>query len=317
MNEKEILSKYIKPLSYNFEDSLGLNDDAAMLKNFKDKNFVVSTDNFIYGVHCPKSLDIKYAIIRAILVAVSDLSAMASNPYCIFLSLTIPKNVDKTFLTKMKKGISKALALTNTHLAGGDICSSRGSISMSVTVIGTANKGKILKRNGASGGELLCVTGNIGDAKIGLDLILQKKVSAEKFLKNYFIRKFILPEIRYKFSNNILDYATSCIDLSDGLLTDVYNLAKNSLCGLTIFYEKIPFSKEAKKMLKNNLYTKKILYNSGDDYELAFSVKEDNLKIVKKIAKRLKVKFSVIGKFEIEKEINIDMKINNTGYSHF
>ena len=91
MNEQNIIDKYIRPLSKNFEESFSLQDDAALLKNFKNNNIVVSSDNFIYGVHCPEWLNIKYAVTRAILIAVSDLYAMASKPYCILLSLTLPK----------------------------------------------------------------------------------------------------------------------------------------------------------------------------------------------------------------------------------
>ena len=171
MDEISIIDKYFKPLSKNFKDSLELNDDAAILKKIPEDNIVISVDNFIYGVHCPVWLNEKYAIIRAILVAISDLSAMGAKPYCIFLSITLSKKMNKKFFYNLNKGIAKALKITKTYLAGGDICSSIGPISFSVTVVGTGKKKKLLKRKGAKPGDILFVTGNSGSAKIGLDLL--------------------------------------------------------------------------------------------------------------------------------------------------
>ena len=91
MDESAIIDKYLKPLSKKFKDALNLSDDAAILKIFKSKNLVISVDNFIYGIHCPDYINISSAVNRAILVAVSDLSAMAAKPYCIFISITLNK----------------------------------------------------------------------------------------------------------------------------------------------------------------------------------------------------------------------------------
>ena len=101
MDENFIINKYFKPLSKNFEEALNLSDDAAVLKVLKNKNLVVSVDNFIYGVHCPKYINISSGVNRAILAAISDLSAMAAKPYCIFISITLNKD---NISTKLLKG---------------------------------------------------------------------------------------------------------------------------------------------------------------------------------------------------------------------
>ena len=112
---KFIINKYLKPLSKNFAEALNLSDDAAVLKNLKNKNLVVSVDNFIYGIHCPDYIGISSAVNRAILAAVSDLSAMAAKPYCIFISITLNKGSISTKLLKgLQQGISKALKSTKT-----------------------------------------------------------------------------------------------------------------------------------------------------------------------------------------------------------
>ena len=165
----------MKPLSKDFREALNLNDDAAILNNFKDKNFVISVDNFITGVHCPNWLNASYSITRAILVAVSDISAMAAKPYCIFLSISMPKKIKKNLFDDLQKGINKALFLTDMKLAGGDLCVYDGPLSFCVTVVGKAKKNNILKRAGARIEDYLCVTGTIGDSKIGLDSLLKQR----------------------------------------------------------------------------------------------------------------------------------------------
>ena len=181
MDENFIINKYFKPLSKNFDEALNLSDDAAVLKVLKNKNLVVSVDNFIYGVHCPKYINISSGVNRAILVAISDLSAMAVKPYCIFMSITLNEyNISKKILQGLKQGISKALKNTKAFLAGGDLCSSSGAVSFSVTVIGQGFRKNLLHRRGAKPNELLCVSGNIGDAKIGLDILLKNNKESKR-----------------------------------------------------------------------------------------------------------------------------------------
>ena len=318
MEESIIIDRYLKPLSKKFKEALNLSDDAAILKIFKSKNLVISVDNFIYGIHCPDYINISSAVNRAILAAISDLSAMAAKPYCIFISITLNKhNITNKLLKDLQIGINKALKSTKTMLGGGDLCSSLQPASFSVTVVGEGVKKKLLRRKGAKPNELLCVSGNIGDAKIGLDMLLKKKKISKDLLNNYFIKKFLKPPFRNDFARSISRYITSCIDISDGLIVDSSKLALNSNCSLNINSKAIPISMKAKKLIKNKALSLHDLIGAGDDYELVFSVNEKNLKVIKKIATKKKVKISVIGKFSKGKKILLDNKVFSRGFSHF
>ncbi len=318
MDENFIINKYFKPLSKNFKEALNLSDDAAVLKVLKNKNLVVSVDNFIYGIHCPKYINISSGVNRAILAAMSDLSAMAAKPYCIFISITLNKdNISTKLLKDLKRGISKALRNTKAVLAGGDLCSSSGAVSFSITVIGEGSRKNLLHRKGAKPNELLCVSGNIGDAKIGLDILLKSKKESKNFKNNYFIKKFINPPIRNDFIRMISRKVSSCIDISDGLIFDSFKLATNSKCGVEISSSKIPISLKAREILKRSYLSLNDLITAGDDYELAFSVSENNFEFIKKAGKTKKVKVSVIGKFTKEKKFLLDGKAFSGGYSHF
>jgi thiamine-monophosphate kinase len=317
MSEGAFIDNYLKPLSMGFNDALNLNDDAAILKNFKDKNFVVSVDNFITGVHCPNWLNASYSITRAILIAVSDISAMGAKPYCIFLSISMPKKIKKNLFDDLQKGIKKALLLTDMKLAGGDLCTYDGPLSFCVTVLGRAKKNNILKRAGARFEDFLCLTGTIGDAKIGLDSLLKKRKLNKSILTESTVSKFLCPTVRTNFSQKIAKYANACIDISDGLFVDVSKLAKYSNCGLKVFSKNIPLSVIAKEKLKIKEYFLKDFISAGDDYELAFAIKKKNLEVVKKIAYKMNVKFTVIGEFTKENVILLDKNTFTKGYAHF
>jgi len=318
MDESAIIAKYLKPLSKKFKDALNLSDDAAILKIFKSKNLVISVDNFIYGIHCPDYINISSAVNRAILAAISDLSAMAAKPYCIFISITLNKlTISNKLLKDLQIGINNALKTSKTMLGGGDLCTSSQPASFSVTVVGEGVKKNILRRKGAKPDELLCVSGNIGDAKIGLDMLIKKNNFSEGLLKNYFIKKFLNPPFRNDFARSISRYVTSCIDISDGLIVDSSKLALNSNCSLNINSKAIPISMKAKKIIKNKALSLYDLISAGDDYELAFSLNKKNLKVIERIANKKKVKISVIGKFSKGKSILLDNKVFSRGYTHF
>tara|TARA_A100001011_G_scaffold370162_1_gene426195 strand:- start:312 stop:1265 length:954 start_codon:yes stop_codon:yes gene_type:complete len=316
MNETRIIEKFFQPLSKGFKGALNLEDDAAILDKIKEKNFVISVDNFIVGIHCPEWLDIKSAITRAVLIAVSDLSAMAVEPYCVFISISIQKKMKEKEFNEIKKGINKALKLTKTKLGGGDICVYNGPSAFCITAVGKGKKINILKRSGAKPKEILCVTGTIGDAKLGLDRLIRNKTIKKNKRIDKCINRFLLPEVRFDFAKKVAKYVSSCIDISDGLMLDAAKLAQNSSCGLKVYSDKIPISNAVKLEIKNKKYKLFDFINAGDDYELAFSVKKKYFKNVAKIAKKYGIQVTHIGNFINEKEISIDNSFNFKGFSH-
>ncbi len=135
-------------------------------------------------------------------------------------------------------------------------------------------------------------------------------------LSNSNVNKFLLPPLRLQFSQNIAKYATSCIDISDGLILDSAKLARNSKCGLNIISNNIPISDNAKKEVVKKNYTLKELISAGDDYELAFSVKVKHLNYIKKVANKFNIKLTTIGNFYKGKGTYLDNKSFKYGFSH-
>ncbi len=317
MNEKKILEKYFVPLSLNFRGSFFLKDDAALLKNYNGKEYTISVDNFIHGVHCPLNMTPKFAIKRAVLTATSDLSAMAATPYCMFLSLSLPKKISTIKIKEIALGLKNALEVTNLKLGGGDLCSYNGPLTYNITVVGKVYKNQILKRESAKIGDLLLVTGSIGEASVGLNCLLN---TSTRFLDNkekkIAIQSFLVPPILYKFSIASRKYIRGCIDISDGLIEDVGKVALYSNCGVKIHSELIPFTKIVKKILKKQKSSLIKLISAGDDYELAFAASKKEVKKIKKLALKYNTKVTVIGEFIEKNGVFLDNKKVEGGYSH-
>ncbi len=317
MNEFKFIKRYLSPLTKGFAGALNLNDDAAVLKLSKDTKIVISVDNFVLGTHCPLELDISKASTRAILTAATDLVAMAAEPICLFISISIPKPINGSILKKIRKGVSLGLKLSSLHLAGGDTVAYDGNLCLSVTVVGKASDGKVLTRKGAKPGDLLVVTGNIGDGMIGLECLQKKYKKINNLERKSVIKRFLTPVPNYQLSYKLKYIANACIDISDGLIADVGHMAAASNCGLKINSLKIPLSKSGLELLKRGEKKIQDYVVGGDDYEIAFAIPKSKIVKAKTVAKNLKTKISVVGEFTKKSNILFDNIKLSKGFKHF
>ncbi len=313
MHEKEIIKKFFLPLADN-KESFGLKNDGALISG----NMVVSTDNMIEDCHFTKEYDPKKLAQKLIRINLSDLAAMGSIPYGYVMNLGIP-NSDEVWLKRFSSGLKTDSKKFKLKLFGGDLTRSK-KIFMSLTIFGKKNKA-IHPKNIAKLGSEIFVTGNIGDAAIGCNLFNESyKINCAKNLKNFFINKFLLPEPRIQFGQDLLGKVDFCTDISDGLYEELKNISDNSGLEAVIFLDLIPFSNEAKHIFKKNnineLYN--IMIGGGEDYELLFSSKK---RIVSSIKNNKN--FQKIGYFGKGKGIRIitskdkELQIKIKSYSHF
>lgn len=317
MKETNFIKKYLLPLSKNFRDSLNLEDDAAILNHFKNENYLISVDNFIQGIHCPKFLNPKLMATRAILCATSDLAAMGVSPYCIFLSLSIPKFNSNIILRNIVKGIKQAIDMVEIKIAGGDLVSYDGPIAISVTAIGRKKPlQKILYRKGGKEGDCIGVTGYIGDSYIGLNLLQNKiKISNGK-QKKIAIHSFLYPPQLHEFAKSLSYYASCCIDISDSLIDDLGKLGELADCRVRLSSKDIPLSDNAKLLIKEKIFFLKDFLTAGDDYQLAFTFNKKKLQQIKKLQDIFKLNISVIGQLTNGKGVFLDNKRVSGGFSH-
>ena len=317
MKENYLIKKYLLPLCKNFKDSLSLEDDAAILKDFNKENYVISVDNFINGIHCPNNLKTKSIILRAILCATSDLAAMGVTPYCIFLSLSLPKIKGEKIFKDISDGIKEAIKLVDIKIGGGDITSYDGPLAISITAVGRKRPlQKILLRKGGKVGDLIGVTGVIGNAYLGLK-ILQKKISVIKNEdKKNMVNAFLYPPQLHKFSNQLAKFANCCIDISDGLIEDISKLGALAKSKVKLNSRSIPLSSYASLLLKKKEFLLKDFLIAGDDYQLAFTFNENKTIKINELKEKYNVDVTIIGELVKGKGVFLDNKKISGGYSH-
>ena len=317
MHEFDLIKKYFSKLSKLNKASLNLNDDVFFDKK---KSLVVSIDTYNEGVHF---LDFKKPdlVIKKILrSSISDLICKGVSPKYYFISGSGNK---KTFSKKNLSKISNSLKMEQNKykisLCGGDTTFSN-QLSFSITSVGYSKN--IIYRNKAKLHDDIYVTGNLGDSFVGLK-ILQNKIKINKKLKNYFIKKYFQPEIQIKLAKELLKFANSSIDISDGLIADLEKMINKQKLSYKIWEEQIPISKNLCNYLKKSDLKKLNIISNGDDYQVLFTASTESSRIIKDVSKKLGIKISRIGKItpNNKKSSYINKKgeyllIKNTGYKH-
>ena len=317
MHEFELINKYFSKLSKSNLSSLNLNDDVFF---DKEKGLVVSIDTYNEGTHY---LDFKkpdLVIKKIIRSSISDLICKGVKPKFYFISGSGNK---KTFSKKNLIKISNALRNEQDKygilLCGGDTTFSNKS-SFSITSIGYSKK--IVYRNMARYNDDIYVTGNLGDSFVGLK-ILEKKIRTNKKNRDYFTKKYYEPNIQIDLPLELLKFANSSIDISDGLIDDLEKMINKQKLSYKIFEDKVPISPNLKSYLKKHKLNKSQFISNGDDYQVLFTASIKKSRIIMNTLNKLGIKISKIGKIRSvkHKSIIIDQKgkqllIKNKGYKH-
>lgn len=245
---------------------LGVGDDAALLEVPAGQQLVVATDSIVSGVHFPVDAPPRAIGHRALAVNLSDLAAMGAEPRWATLAITLPRH-DEAWIAEFAAGFTALAARTGVALVGGD--TTRGPLSVTVTVHGVVPAGQALTRAGARAGDALCVTGWPGDAAGALKLIqgeLDPEVSGVQALA----MRFHFPEPRLAVGRALRGIAHACIDVSDGLLADLGHMLTASGVGATVEVDNIPRSVPFELAVPAHLH-RDLQLAGGDDYELLFT----------------------------------------------
>lgn len=272
----------------------GVGDDAAVL-DYKDKQVLVTTDLLLEGVHFDLIYTpLKHLGYKAAIVNFSDIYAMNGRPKQITVSLGVSKRFTVENLEDIYAGITLACENYGVDLVGGDTSASLTGLIISITCIGEAEKEKIVYRNGAGENDLICVSGNLGSAYMGLQLLEREKLVFEGQQENvqpdfsgkeYILQRQLKPEARKDIIERLAEKGiqpTAMMDISDGLSSELIHICSQSNVGCRVYEDKIPINMQAAVMaeeLNMNIVTAAL--NGGEDYELLFTCKlEDYEKII-------------------------------------
>ena len=294
LGEFGLINKLTEGFELNQKSTIkGVGDDAAVI-DCGDKYQLVSTDMLVEGVHFDLAyVPLKHLGYKAVIVNLSDIYAMNGEATQITVSIAVSNRFSVEAIEEIYKGIQTACNLYNVDLVGGDTTSSLSGLVISITAIGEVDKDKVVYRSGAKENELLVVTGDLGAAYMGLQVLEREK---QIFKENpevqpalegvdYILERQLKPEARkdiIHFLNDLGVKPTSMIDISDGLASEILHLCKGSDLGCAIYDEKLPIDHETHKVARDfELDPSTCALNGGEDYELLFSVAQSDYDKIK------------------------------------
>ncbi len=278
----------------NASTIIGVGDDAAVL-SYPDKKIVVTTDMLTEGIHFNLMyVPLKHLGYKLVVVNLSDVYAMNATPRQITVSIAISSKFSLEAIEELYSGIHLACERYGVDLVGGDTTTSLTGLTISVTAIGEAAEDELVYRNGAKVNDLLCVSGDLGGAYMGLQLLerenevykVNPKAQPQFEGYDYILERQLKPEARgdiKELFDTLRIKPTSMIDISDGLSSEILHLCKNSKVGCKLFEDKVPLDMQTKKLAEEmNINPLVAALNGGEDYELLFTVPLEVYDTVKK-----------------------------------
>lgn len=329
MNEFKTIQKYFLPLTKAHKAAGGLQDDVATIVINNKKELVVSKDLMAQDVHFALEDGAYNIACKLLKTNISDLAASGAKPLYYMLGFSQSENLDEQFLKEFCRGLKDVSNQFNLVLIGGDSIRTQDKLCFSVTIFGEVTKKKSLKRNAAKDGDLIFVSGDVGDAFLGLKILQKNIICKSKTHQKYLIQKHLQPSPRIDLGMELVkqNLSKSAIDISDGLLADLLHICQASNLDATINQNLIPLSKAAKYcLLENKNIDLNQLISGGDDYELIFTANKKDQNKINDLAKKIGVKITHIGNLQKSKtppkihlldHQNQEMKILQYGWQHY
>ena len=323
--EDSLIARYFRPLATD-PGAFGLSDDAAVLKAL-GQDIIVTTDAIVEGVHFLSDDPPQTIAKKALRVNLSDLAAKGATPAGFVLTLALRK-VDESWLAAFARGLGEDTSAFNCPLLGGDTVSTPGPLMVSITAFGRVPEDKMIHRSGARPGDHVIVTGTIGDAALGLDVLRKGRVAAalanDATSRDMLVGRYRVPEPRNALASAIRAYAHAAMDVSDGLAGDLAKLCAASAVSANIELAAIPLSKAASAALTAGAVSLSEIVSGGDDYEILCTVAPDALKPFVEAARTSGVAVNRIGTVVAGKAApkfldakGAELALTRTSYSHF
>jgi thiamine-monophosphate kinase len=314
-DEFTLIARYFRPLTAGSPGALDLGDDAALLDVPEGRRLVITADALVAGVHFFPE-DAPDLIARKMLrVNLSDLAAMGAVPVGYLMTCAFPRTLTETWLAGFSAGLARDQMEFGVKLLGGDTVSTPGLLTLSVTAIGSVERGRELRRSGARAGDLIAVSGTIGDSALGLARI-QGKIGPF-FGDEELIERYLLPQPRLTLARRLVGLATSAMDVSDGLVADLGHICEASGLSATIEAAKVPLSKPARHLLDEDRQRLVTILTGGEDYELLFTVPAE------RSAELARLPATIIGRMEAGQGTNVvdaagqKLETGKGGFQHF
>ncbi|MBI3561906.1 MAG: thiamine-phosphate kinase [Gammaproteobacteria bacterium] len=318
--EFEIIRDYFThPPRHPQEIILSVGDDAAVVRSPQGYDTVIAIDTLNEGVHFSKGTAAEDIGWKALAVNLSDMAAMGAMPKWFTLALSLPK-AEAGWLSRFAAGLFELADQYEMDLIGGD--TTRGPLSITLQIGGWVRSGKFLQRCGAQPGDQIYVSGSLGDAALALELLQASRLTKEP-QQQPLQQRLHRPSPRVALGMALIDMATSCIDVSDGLAADLGHILTASNVGARIIAAALPRSAMAQQVMPSLLQALPFMLHGGDDYELCFTVPQAQVHQVKQLSETLACPVTAIGEITLEPILRLvdaggnEQSLAPLGYQHF
>jgi thiamine-monophosphate kinase len=293
--EFELIARYFAPLSKGFEGAYGLLDDAAVVAPGAGCEIVVKTDAVIAGVHFLPDDPAGQVAQKALRVNLSDLAAKGAVPLCYMLDLMLPPATTEDWVAAFAQGLARDQRTFGVHLIGGDTNATPGPLTIAVMALGQVERGRILRRDGARAGDVIFVTGTVGDAVLGLAALDGALPEIDGATAAPLIERYRLPLPRVSIGPRLIGLATASIDISDGLAADLGHICEVSKLAAVVEGPRVPLSSPARRAVGTDRSRLEAVLTGGDDYEILFTAQAEASGSVEALARETGIAITPIG----------------------
>ncbi len=298
MDEFALIADLLAPLSRGAPGAFGLGDDAALLSVPEGCDLVTTKDMLVAGVHFMADDEPGLIARKLLRVNLSDLAAMGATPRAYLLALALPKSTGESWLRGFVGGLALDQAAYGIDLIGGDTVSTDGPFTASLTALGEVRHGQEIRRSGAVAGDLIFVSGSLGDGALGLAVLSGALEGLDEAAEAMLRDRYHLPRPRIELGLRLSGLAHGLIDISDGLIADLGHICAASKVAAEIDAPRIPLSPAARAALANDPGLLATVLGGGDDYELLFTADRAAAAALDAIANELDLPITAIGRIK-------------------
>src|SRR5215472_14179586 len=321
LGEFERIERFFAPLAGS--GGLGLLDDAAILDCRAGQRLVVTADAIVAGVHYLRDDPPDLVARKLLRVNLSDLAAMGARPLHYLLTTALPSALGEDWVGEFTRGLAEDQRRFGIDLLGGDSVATSGPAVLSLTAIGEVSAGMEVKRSGARAGDLVWVSGTIGDAFLGLALLRGAYPQLAPEYRAGLIGRFQVPDPRVDLGRRLAGIAHAMIDISDGLIADLAHICDTSCVAAVVELASLPLSPAARVIVDGEPGVRTALAAGGDDYELLFTASAGSAKAIDDLSSVIDIPITRIGKIESGEGVRLvdaagqTVPLDEPGYRHF
>lgn len=326
--EFELVARYFAPLARGFPGAYDLLDDAAVIAPLPGHELAAKTDAIVGGVHFFPDDPPDLIARKALRVNLSDLAAKGAIPRAYMLDLMLPESLTEQWVAAFARGLAEDQDRYGVRLIGGDTNLTPGPVTIAVMAFGDVAAGGMIRRSGAHAGDVVFVTGSVGDAALGLEALRGALLGLDASAARFLIDRYRLPQPRVRLGPVLRGLASAAIDVSDGLVADLKHICETSGLAAVIETSRVPLSTAARAALAVRPGCMATVLTGGDDYEILFTASPQFAGKVTELSRMLDVPIAAIGRMESpsigerETVVALDgsgrsLALDREGWTHF